>query len=201
MHKIAYYTTVAGAKASVEGIAAVKEGALEVAPLQSYFKTAFLARASARNASDFDPLRGAFGVDAVRLIKDDLAMERIPHDRRGLQRLEGELKTLKSVERPAIIKAIATAREHGDLSENAEYTSAREKQSFIEGRIAELEDIISRTEVIDFSKLTGKVHQVRRHRASGRRGYRREGEVSDRRSLRGGSAKGAFRSPRRSVVR
>ena len=84
-------------------------------------------------------------------------MERIPMTAEGLQRLEGELKVLKSGERPAIIKAIATAREHGDLSENAEYTSAREKQSFIEGRIAELEDIISRTEVIDFSKLTGKI--------------------------------------------
>ena len=84
-------------------------------------------------------------------------MERIPMTAEGLQRLEGELKVLKSVERPAIIKAIATAREHGDLSENAEYTSAREKQSFIEGRIAELEDIISRTEVIDFSKFSGKV--------------------------------------------
>ena len=84
-------------------------------------------------------------------------MERIPMTAEGLQRLEGELKVLKSVERPAIIKAIATAREHGDLSENAEYTSAREKQGFIEGRIAELEDIISRTEVIDFSKLTGKI--------------------------------------------
>jgi len=84
-------------------------------------------------------------------------MERIPMTAEGLQRLEAELKVLKSVERPAIIKAIATAREHGDLSENAEYTSAREKQSFIEGRIAELEDIISRTEVIDFSKLTGKI--------------------------------------------
>ena len=68
-------------------------------------------------------------------------MERIPMTAEGLQRLEAELKVLKSVERPAIIKAIATAREHGDLSENAEYTSAREKQSFIEGRIAELEDI------------------------------------------------------------
>jgi len=74
----------------------------------------------------------------------------------GLKSLEDELKNLKSVERPAIIKAIAAAREHGDLSENAEYTSAREKQGFIEGRIMEVEDIISRAEVIDFANLTGK---------------------------------------------
>ena len=75
----------------------------------------------------------------------------------GLRSLEDELKILKSVERPAIIKAIAAAREHGDLSENAEYTSAREKQGFIEGRVIEVEDIISRAEVIDYSKLTGKI--------------------------------------------
>ena len=75
----------------------------------------------------------------------------------GLKSLEDELKNLKSVERPAIIKAIAAAREHGDLSENAEYTSAREKQGFIEGRVIEVEDIISRAEVIDFSKLSGKI--------------------------------------------
>jgi len=75
----------------------------------------------------------------------------------GLRSLEDELKNLKSVERPAIIKAIAAAREHGDLSENAEYTSAREKQGFIEGRVIEVEDIISRAEVIDYSKLTGKI--------------------------------------------
>ena len=84
-------------------------------------------------------------------------MEKVPMTAPGLKALEDELKQLKSVERPAIIKAIAAAREHGDLSENAEYTSAREKQSFIEGRIIEVEDIISRAEVIDFSKLSGKV--------------------------------------------
>ena len=84
-------------------------------------------------------------------------MERVPTTAEGLKVLEDELKQLKSVERPAIIKAIAAAREHGDLSENAEYTSARERQGFIEGRIAEIENIISRAEVIDFSKLSGKV--------------------------------------------
>ncbi|MBF0562566.1 MAG: transcription elongation factor GreA, partial [Alphaproteobacteria bacterium] len=68
-------------------------------------------------------------------------------------------KTLKSIERPAVIKAIAEAREHGDLSENAEYHAARERQSFIEGRVAELEDIISRAQVIDVTQLSGS--QVR----------------------------------------
>ena len=75
--------------------------------------------------------------------------------REGLDNLEDERRRLKNQERPAVIKAIAEAREHGDLSENAEYHAARERQSFIEGRLAELEDIISRADVIDTSKLSG----------------------------------------------
>ncbi len=76
---------------------------------------------------------------------------------RGMTALQVELKKLKSVERPAIIAAIAEAREHGDLSENAEYHSAREKHSFIEGRIKELEGLISLASVIDPSKLSGSI--------------------------------------------
>jgi transcription elongation factor GreA len=82
-------------------------------------------------------------------------MEKVPMTADGLKSLEEELKTLKSTERPAVIRAISEAREHGDLSENAEYHAARERQSFIEGRITELEDIVSRADVIDVSKLTG----------------------------------------------
>jgi len=77
--------------------------------------------------------------------------------RAGHGALDAELKNLKSVERPAVIKAIAEAREHGDLSENAEYHAARERQSFVEGRIKELEAILSRAEVIDPAKLSGAV--------------------------------------------
>ncbi len=74
----------------------------------------------------------------------------------GHAALDAELKTLKSVERPAIIAAIAEARSHGDLSENAEYHAAKERQSFIEGRVAELEDKLARADVIDTAKLSGE---------------------------------------------
>jgi transcription elongation factor GreA len=82
-------------------------------------------------------------------------MEKNPITPTGAARLREELNQLKGVERPAIIQAIATAREHGDLSENAEYHAARDRQSFIEGRIKEIEDKLARAEVIDPSKLAG----------------------------------------------
>ncbi|MGH7044372.1 MAG: transcription elongation factor GreA [Acetobacteraceae bacterium] len=82
-------------------------------------------------------------------------MQKFPMTAPGLQRLEEELRHLKSVERPSIIRQIAEARTHGDLSENAEYHAARERQSFIEGRIAELEEIVASVEVIDISTLSG----------------------------------------------
>tara|TARA_R110002096_G_scaffold47539_26_gene126806 strand:+ start:2773 stop:3243 length:471 start_codon:yes stop_codon:yes gene_type:complete len=84
-------------------------------------------------------------------------MDKILMTRAGTAVLDDELRNLKSVERPSVIRAIAEAREHGDLSENAEYHSAREKQSFIEGRIKELEAVLSRAEVIDPAKLSGSV--------------------------------------------
>lgn len=83
-------------------------------------------------------------------------MEKIPFTAQGLDTIKAELSHLKNNERQAVINAIAVAREHGDLSENAEYHAARERQSFIEGRIAELEDVTSRSEVIDATKLTGE---------------------------------------------
>ena len=81
--------------------------------------------------------------------------EKFPMTAQGLARLEEELKHLKTTARPAVIRLIAEAREHGDLSENAEYHAARERQSFMEGRVAELEDKIARAEVIDISSLSG----------------------------------------------
>jgi transcription elongation factor GreA len=80
---------------------------------------------------------------------------RIPMTSGGHERLEAELRRLKADERPAVIKAIAEAREHGDLSENAEYHAARERQSFIEGRLLELQDKLARAEIIDISQQSG----------------------------------------------
>ncbi|MEQ1709025.1 MAG: transcription elongation factor GreA [Terricaulis sp.] len=83
-------------------------------------------------------------------------MEKIPMTAEGYQALDAELKRLKTVERPSVIQAISEARAHGDLSENAEYHAAKERQSFIEGRLLELEDKIARAQIIDVSKLSGK---------------------------------------------
>lgn len=82
-------------------------------------------------------------------------MDKFPITTQGYARLEEEIKMLKTVERPSVIKAISEAREHGDLSENAEYSAAREKQSFIEGRLTELEDKLARAEIIDPSTVSG----------------------------------------------
>lgn len=84
-------------------------------------------------------------------------MDKIPMTQSGFDALEKELKNLKSVERPAVIEAIAEARGHGDLSENAEYSAARERQSFIEGRIKELESVISSAQIIDHTSLSGSI--------------------------------------------
>lgn len=83
-------------------------------------------------------------------------MEKFPMTAEGLKSLENEITQLKSVERPAITRMIAEARAHGDLSENAEYHAAKERQAFVEGRVIELEDRIGRADVIDISKLSGK---------------------------------------------
>ncbi len=82
-------------------------------------------------------------------------MDTFPVTKKGYEALSDELTDLKKVQRPAVIEAIATAREHGDLSENAEYHAAREQQSFIEGRIEELEAVVSRAQVIDPTTLSG----------------------------------------------
>jgi transcription elongation factor GreA len=90
-------------------------------------------------------------------------MDKIPITKDGYARLETKLRRLRSVERPAVIKAIAEAREHGDLSENAEYTAARERQSLIEGQIADLEDKLARADVIDPKLLTGNTIKFGAH--------------------------------------
>ena len=83
-------------------------------------------------------------------------MEKFPITTEGYQELESEIRRLKSEERPAIIQAIAEARAHGDLSENAEYHAAKERQGYVEGQILELEDKYTRAQVIDVSKLSGE---------------------------------------------
>jgi transcription elongation factor GreA len=83
-------------------------------------------------------------------------VQKFPMTAPGLQRLEEELRQLRTEERPAIIRQIAEARTHGDLSENAEYHAARDRQSFIEGRIAELEEIVASVEVINPANLSGE---------------------------------------------
>lgn len=83
-------------------------------------------------------------------------MEKVPMTLEGYRALDDELKRLKSEERPAVIQAIAEARAHGDLSENAEYHAAKDRQGFIEGRLVEIEDKLSRAQVIDVAKLSGE---------------------------------------------
>jgi transcription elongation factor GreA len=127
----------------------------ETTPAQVPYRLAFRIQLGSGNEQRKRAPRYTFG--ARLSITDTNAMEKIPMTRAGHTDLETELKHLKTVERPAIIKAIAEAREHGDLSENAEYHSAKEKQSFIEGRVKELEGAISLADVIDPSKLSGSI--------------------------------------------
>lgn len=87
-------------------------------------------------------------------------MEKVPMTKAGYERLEAELRRLKNEERPAVIQAIAEARAHGDLSENAEYHAAKERQGWIESQILELEDKYSRAQVIDVSKMNGAADGV-----------------------------------------
>jgi transcription elongation factor GreA len=110
-----------------------------------------------RYSHTFDCSTAAHAVVFCHQDANPFSMNKIPMTADGYNRLREELKRLKTVDRPAIIRAIAEARDHGDLAENAEYHSARDRQSFIEGRLAEIEDKIARAEVIDVSKLSGSV--------------------------------------------
>src|ERR1700724_1980511 len=102
------------------------------------------------------PVPGSSGGCELFFAGRKKTMEKIPMTASGFKSLEDELNRLKNEDRHEIIKAIAEARAHGDLSENAEYHAAKEKQSFIEGRVMDLEDKVSRAEIIDVSKLSGK---------------------------------------------
>jgi|GEM_PF-30886 len=102
-------------------------------------------------------LVGGVVIALARYVAERTAMEKILITRAGFDQLDEELRVLRTEDRPAVIREIAEAREHGDLSENAEYHAAREKQSLLEGRIKELEGLISRADVIDPTKLSGSV--------------------------------------------
>ena len=100
-------------------------------------------------------------------------MSKVPLTVNGAEKLRSELHHLKTVERPAVIQAIAEARAQGDLSENAEYDAAKERQGFIEGRIDELEGKLANAQIIDPADAgCGWPHRVRCHGGTGRRGYR-----------------------------
>ena len=98
--------------------------------------------------------------------------DRVPMTTAGEARLREELQKLKSEDRPRVIASIAEAREHGDLKENAEYHAAREQQSFIEGRIQEIEGKLASAQVIDVTTVENTVGDFRHHRASGKHGNR-----------------------------
>jgi len=122
----------------------------------------FLITLEEKKQSLYDKKQECFGLfrQARRkgcffVVRIEEKMQKVPMTKKGAERLQQELKNLKNVERPAVIAAIAEARGHGDLSENAEYHAAREKQSFIEGRIQELEYAVSCAEVIDTAALSG----------------------------------------------
>lgn len=125
-----------------------------------------LGAASSFQATVYSPRPpGAFVLKALPppTTAEVVAVQKFPMTAPGLQRLEEELRNLRSVERPAVILAIAEARSHGDLSENAEYHAARERQSFIEGRVQELEEVISAVEIIDPSTLSGDMVKFGAH--------------------------------------
>ena len=110
-----------------------------------------------------------------------MSLEKVPMTAAGYAALEAEVKQLKTIERPRIIKAIAEARAHGDLSENAEYHAAKEAQGMNEARVADMEDKMSRADVIDVSKLSGDTVKFGATVQDRRRGYRGRADLSDRR--------------------